>query len=101
MLFCLGLPDLQLNWQTTVDLAACFEVFKLEEDYIVHGEIEISRIDKYGKIKWSFSGVDIFVVLDETKSFVLHSDHIFLTDFEKNTYKIDFNGKLIWDSINS
>lgn len=63
--------------------------------------MEISRIDKYGEIKWSFMGADILVVLDGTESFVLQSDHIFLTDFEMNTYKIDFDGRVIWDYIRS
>lgn len=98
-LFCLGLPDLDLKWQTQVDFVACFQIFKLEQDYLVHGEIEVSRIDKDGEIKWNFSGADIFVVLDNTEAIALQSDHIFLTDFEKNTYKIDFNGSVMWDSI--
>jgi hypothetical protein len=94
-LFCLVLPSLDLKWQTHVDLAACFQVLKLEDDYLVHGEIEVSRINREGEIKWSFSGADIFVTLDETKPLILYHDHILLTDFEGNTYKIDFKGNVV------
>ncbi|MCD0490048.1 hypothetical protein LPB86_17540 [Pedobacter sp. MC2016-14] len=98
--FCLNLPDLQLNWQANVDYIYCFKIFKFKDDYLVNGELAISRINKAGEIKWSFSGADIFFVMDGTDAVVVNHDHILLTDFEKNTYKIDFDGNLIWDSIN-
>jgi hypothetical protein len=96
--FCLTLPDLKLNWKTKADWSTCFQLFKLQDDYLIHGECEITRIDKYGKIKWQFSGADIFVSMDEEEEFRLAEDHIMLTDFEKTKYKIDFDGKLLWDT---
>ena len=94
-LFCLTLPELNLQWQTKVDNATCFQVFKLENEYLVHGELEISRVDNDGKIKWQFGGADIFVTIEGQDEFEFNSDHIMMTDFCKTKYKIDFNGKLI------
>lgn len=94
---CLSLPDLELKWKTKADSFTCFELFTLEDDYIVHGELLITRLDKNGKIKWEFGGTDIFVSLDATEGFRLEKDYIMLTDFGKTQYKIDFEGKLLSD----
>ena len=99
-LFCLTLPELNLLWQTKVDTATCFQVFKLDNDYLVHGELEISRVDNEGKIKWQFGGADIFVTIEGQDEFEFNSDHIMLTDFCKTKYKIDFDGKLLWTTHN-
>lgn len=94
-IFCLILPGLKLKWATKSDQATCFGIYKLQDDYIIHGEIEISRLDREGNIKWQFGGSDIFVSFDSDGAFKLNSDHIALTDFYKTKYKIDFNGKPI------
>ena len=91
--FCLTLPDLNLLWQTHADTATCLQVFKFENDYLVHGELEISRIDKNGNIKWQFSGADIFVSFEGAEEFILNPDHILLKDFSGRQYKIDFDGQ--------
>ncbi len=94
-IFCISLPKLQLNWKIKADLATCFQVLPLDEDFIVHGELQISRIDMNGYVKWSFSGHDIFVSMDENSSIELLSDHILLHDFIGTHYMLDFDGKLM------
>ena len=94
-LFCLSLPDLDLKWKTVADDATCFQVYKLSEDYLTYGEIYATRIDRDGIIKWQFGGSDIYVSIDDSKPFVINSDHLLLTDFGGKEYKIDFNGKEI------
>ncbi len=94
-IFCLTLPDLELKWQVRADQATCFEIYKLQDDYIVHGEIEITRLDRDGNVKWQFGGSDIFVSFDNNEAFRLNDDHIALTDFYNIKYKIDFDGKVI------
>lgn len=94
-IFCLSLPALNLIWNIQVDDASCFSIYKLHKDYIVHGELTISRIDKNGNIKWQYGGNDIFISIDAEDAFTLNSDHIALTDFSKSKYKIDFNGNTI------
>ena len=96
--FSLTLPHLNLQWINQADHATCFEIYKLQDDYVVHGETVISRIDKGGNIKWKFGGSDIFVSFDNEEAFQLNADHIALIDFYKIKYKIDFGGKVIWTS---
>ncbi len=94
-IFCLMLPDLDLKWKTKADQATCFQIFKYEDDYLIHGELQVSKLDSNGEIKWEFSGADIFVSIDNEEEFRIENDGILLTDFEGTKYKIDFNGRLI------
>lgn len=94
-IFCLSIPDLSLVWQTIADQATCFEIYKYQDNYIVHGELEISRLDKDGKILWQQSGADIFTTLDGKDNFELKDTYILATDFENRIYKISYNGQLI------
>lgn len=94
-IFSLVLPELELNWKIEADPITCFQIIQYEEDYIVHGELQISKITPDGTIKWTFGGSDIFVCIDGESSFELMGDHILLRDFEKNIYKLDFNGQLM------
>ncbi|MFN8713083.1 MAG: hypothetical protein ACK5Z2_09560 [Bacteroidota bacterium] len=96
--FSLTLPDLELKWKTRCDLATCFQIFKQQEDYIVHGEFQVTKLDKDGNKKWEFGGADIFVSIDNEGAFKIENDGILLTDFAKTKYKIDFDGKLLWDT---
>jgi hypothetical protein len=97
-IFCLTLPDLELKWKTQADQATCFQIFRQQDDYIIHGELQVAKLDKYGNIKWEFGGADIFVSIDNEEEFKIENDGILLTDFAKTKYKIDFGGKLIWDT---
>lgn len=98
--FCLTLPNLELKWKTQADQATCFQIFKQQDDYIVHGELHVAKLNKNGIIKWEFGGADIFVSIDNEEEFKIENDGILLTDFAKTKYKIDFDGKLIWDTYN-
>ncbi len=97
--FCLMLPNLELKWKTQADQATCLQIFKQQDDYIVHGETQVAKLDKDGKIKWEFCGADIFVGINDEEEFKIVTDGILLTDFAKTKYKIDFDGKLIWDTF--
>ena len=94
-IFCLSIPDLTLLWRTQADQTACFQIFKLQSDYLVHGELQISRLNKDGKIIWQFSGADIFTTSDGKENFIITDNYILATDWENRKYKIDFNGQLI------
>lgn len=95
-LFCLSLPDLELKWLTQADPATCFAVFKLQDGYVVHGEMLVVKLKNDGSIQWEFSSPDIFVSIDGKKEFEFENDGILLTNFSGNKFKIDFNGNLIW-----
>lgn len=93
-IFCLSIPELDLVWKTQADQATCFEIFKCKESYIVHGELEISRLDSDGQLMWQNSGADIFTTLDGTNDFEITEQYIRATDWENRTYKFDFDGNL-------
>ena len=94
--FCILLPTLELIWHTQVDMATCFEIAPYQDDYITHGEVEISRLNKHGEILWQFSGKDIFVSpIERTPAFTLSPMGIELVDFNYENYLIDYDGKII------
>ena len=94
--FCLLISDLSLLWQTKADDVACFEIFKYRDTYIVHGELNISRLDKNGKIIWHQSGHDIFTSPDGEFSFQLTDDFIITKDWGGKIYKFDYDGNYSW-----
>lgn len=95
MIYSLNIPTLELNWKKQLDMATCFGIYEFDGDFIIHGELEISRVTKTGDVKWQFSGRDIFVTLDGKESFQIVGKTIKLIDFENYEYVIDENGKLI------
>lgn len=97
-IFCLTLPNLELKWKMQADQATCFQIFKRQDEYIIHGELQITKLDRNGNKKWEFGGADIFVGIDNEEEFKIEKDGILLTDFAKKKYKIDFDGKLIWNT---
>ncbi|WP_205410085.1 hypothetical protein [Flavihumibacter solisilvae] len=96
-IFCLSIPDLILLWQTRADQATCFEIYKYQDNYIVHGELEISRLDVDGKILWQRSGADIFTTISGEQAFKLTDNLIIAKDFEDRVYKFDYDGNELTD----
>ena len=94
--FCLILQDLELKWKVQADQGTCFQIFKQHDDYITHGEVQVTKLDKDGNIKWEFGGGSLLVSIDNDEEFKIESDGIIITDFSNTKYKIDFNGKLIY-----
>lgn len=94
-IFALSIPNLELNWKTSLNCSYCFSIHKWQDDYIIYGETKISRLDKNGHTTWSFAGADIFVSIDGKDPFVMCADHIALIDFEGRTYKIGYDGQVI------
>ncbi|MGB4773556.1 MAG: hypothetical protein WBP45_00150 [Daejeonella sp.] len=90
--FCLTIPDLSLLWKTQADSATCFEILKYKESYIIHGEMEISRIDINGKILWEQSGADIFITPDGKGLLNLSEGFVSVKDWENRVYKYDYDG---------
>ena len=93
--FSLSLPDLKLNWMKQLDFACCFQIFKNEKGIFVHGEVDVSLIDKSGNIIWSISFADITVTPNGKNSFIMHKDFIEVEDWQHNKYKVNFDGKFI------
>ena len=91
-LFSLTLPEFKLNWQIKIDSATAFGIHKMKNDYIVHGEFEISRINKYGKIVWQKTGSDIFTTIDGKNVFKIIENYICVKSWDGREYKFSYNG---------
>ncbi len=94
-IFCLSIPYLALLWRRQADEATCFEIFKYQDSYIVHGELNISRFNKNGEVLWQQSGADIFTTLDGKDDFKLTENYILATDWRNGRYKFDYDGNVV------
>ena len=99
-IFCLSIPDLTLLWKTKADDCTCFQIFGYQDSYIVHGEINISRINHDGMILWQYSGEDIFMNMNDEIECELQADYIIASDFNNKVYKIGYDGKDYVHKIN-
>jgi len=98
--FSVSLPDLKLRWTTEVDWATCFGIYKADDGLFTHGELFVTRLETNGQIVWQAGLRDIIVTIDNDKdSFIMHDNYIELEDFERNNYKLDFNGKFIKEKL--
>jgi len=94
-IYSLNLMDLSVNWRKQYDVATCFGIYEFDEDFIVHGEIQVSRIDKNGETKWNFSARDIFVNPDGKTEFKIVKNRIELIDWEGYKYELNGEGKIL------
>lgn len=94
-MYCLKVPSLELEWCKAIDFVTIFAIHKIENDFIVHGELEIKRVTKEGEIVWSFGGRDIWVNIEGKTELTIEDNRIRLFDFESNEYLLNFEGKSI------
>ena len=87
-LCCLGIPSLELCWYQEVDAATCFGVYYSANRncFISHGELEITRVELDGEIKWKSGGADIL-----TNGFELFKEHVEVVDWNNWRYFIDLD----------
>jgi outer membrane protein assembly factor BamB len=93
--YSLNITDLSTNWRNQYDDATCFGIHEFGNDFIVHGEIQVSRIDKNGKTKWTFSARDIFVSPNGKTEFKIIENRIELIDWEGYKYELNAEGKIL------
>jgi len=84
-----------INYKTLDIFASNFAIFKIDQGYVVYGEIDILFLDENFEKKASFSGRDIFVSISGKNPFTLTKNTVQLYDFEDNFYEVDFNGNVI------
>lgn len=95
LVYSFALPTLRLDWKKQFDLATCFALDPFQDDLIVHGELQISRIDTNGEVKWVFSGKDIFVTDDGMDSVNILGNRIKATDWQGTTYVLNEVGQIV------
>jgi len=93
--FSLLIPNLTLEWITKADDATCFQIFRYKEDFVIHGELNITRLSSNGEILWQNSGADIFTTLDGEENFELKNEMIQVRDWNNQLYKFDLDGNYL------
>ncbi len=84
-----------------IPMEPMYGAYAFENDFILHGELTIFRVDRNLEIKWKFSAKDIFVRCgSDEPAFIMKEDRICLYDFEENYYEIDYDGKVIKEQLN-
>ncbi|SNR54244.1 hypothetical protein SAMN04488009_2268 [Maribacter sedimenticola] len=91
-IYSLKISDLSVNWRKQFDTATCFGIYEFQSDFLVHGELQISRIDESGHEKWTFGARDIFVNPNGKDEFKIKGDQIELTDWDNNKYVLNADG---------
>lgn len=76
-----------------------FEIHKIQNGYIVYGEMEILKLDDDFNVLNMFMGKDIFVTVDGSSAFEMNENGIVVRDFIGNIYYLDYNCKLIKEVI--
>ena len=93
--YSLSIPGLEINWKRRLDPATCFSIYPFKGDFIVHGELQITRIGIEGNEKWRFGARDIFVTPDGKDSIKFTTDKIELRDWEGYEYVLNEHGQEI------
>ncbi|MFC0605243.1 hypothetical protein [Winogradskyella pulchriflava] len=94
-IYSLNLTDLSVNWRNSYDWATCFGIHEFKNDFIIHGETQVSRINENGEIVWDFSARDIFVNPDGKTEFKIIENRIELIDWQGYKYELNADGKIL------
>ena len=85
----------QIRYIDLDDLSGAMGLYKINDGLIVHGEMEIVKLDFELNEIWHFLGADIFASITDQPAITIYDDRIELLDFENNHYVISHDGKLI------
>lgn len=94
MVFCVSIPDLELVWKEELDDDVCYQIEKVEDDFLVIGKNTISCIEQSGKIKWQHQSTmphnasNLLIIDQEVQE-------IKISTVNKKNYSLSFNGNLI------
>ena len=77
------------------NMGGLFEIYPIDNGYIIWGEGGIFRYDFELNRVWFFSGRDILVSLIKDKHFWIEDDLIHCRDFDGWHYILNFDGKLL------
>lgn len=71
-----------------------FGIYLYKNDFIIYGELDISRVDKDFKLLWRVDGEDIFVTQDGSPAFEMNDENITARDWLGNVYSIGYDGSV-------
>lgn len=92
-IYSFKLPELTLNWKKEFDMATCFSIYLFKNDFIIHGETQVTRIDGEGNEKWKFAARDIFVDPDGKECIEIRGAEIYLRDWQGYEYLLNEHGE--------
>lgn len=93
--YCLKLPSLEIEWIKQLDDITNYSINSFKNDFIIHGELEIIRLNQNGDIVWRFGGKDIFVSETGKNNFCIDKSLIEVKDWKGNKYIINEYGQEI------
>ncbi len=91
-IYKIEIPELEISWSVKIDDATAFQIKKIHDDFIVHGELAISRLNQAGKIIWQNYGSDIFVSETGEMEFEIRDDLIYARSWDGREYCFNFDG---------
>lgn len=98
-IFIINLDEYKLVRYKNLDCFGInFSIYLVNNGYIIHGEMEVFKLNFELERVWGFSGADIFVTHDDKLPFLIDGDRIKIYDWNGTYYEIDLNGKLICDT---
>ena len=92
-LYCLALPNLQVQWFGDIGIGSNYSIQSFEEDVLVFGELGVVRLGNDGSSKWQYKGGGIF--LPGADKWSICGNQIVLLDANKQKHHLDTNGTLI------
>ena len=93
-IYCLKIPNLQINWFKSLPLGTNYLINSFKEDYLVFGEIGLVRINEAGEEIWHYKGENGIFIPGNGKLKI--SDSVIeLIDGNDKKYIIDESGKEI------
>ena len=101
-IFCILNPEtLEIENKHEIDIGQVFAVCPYKEDFILHGELSICRVNRNLELLWEFDARDIFIRQDDDPAFEMKPDRICLYDWLGYYYEIAYDGILITESTPS
>ncbi|WP_010516057.1 hypothetical protein [Leptospira licerasiae] len=94
--FSLAIPSLELQWRSQVDGISCFGIYEISDGFIIHGELEITRINIAGNIIWQHSGSDIFTTSDGIDVFKIENNIIYAKSWDDRLYRFTLDGEILF-----
>jgi len=92
-IFIINIDDYMLITYRNLDcFGNNFGIYLVNDGYIIHGEMEVFKLDYELNKVWEFSGADIFVTHDDKLPFLIDGDRIKIYDWNGTYYELD------WDS---
>jgi len=93
-IYCLNIPDLTIAWFKETNYGTNHSINKFRNDFIIHGELGILRMNKEGEIIWKFMGGGGVFIPGKERLKILDT-HIELTDGNDNNFIINEFGEEI------